>query len=94
MAIVRSTILPDTIHLSKEQFESCSDVIQDELWRLGHRVRKLKSQLIKYYVWPDYDVWLAEDYNAVEDSERSKSDDYEIVFAVDEEGAIEVFKNG
>jgi len=46
--------------------------------------------LATYYVWPNGDVWLAEEYDQVEDYERNTSDDFEVVEAVDETHALKL----
>lgn len=37
----------------------------------------LNLPLVKYYIWPDGEFQLAEEYDQIEDCERYKSDDYE-----------------
>ena len=46
--------------------------------------------LTTYYVWPNGDVWLAEEYDLVEYPERDTSDDFEVVEAVDEIHALKL----
>lgn len=58
----------------------------------GEHAPKEPEPEVKYYVWPNGDVELAEEWDSVEDTHRDRSDDFQTVFAVTESDAWEKSK--